>query len=236
MKFIKNTLRYLQWILVTFSGVALISVCVSSFTHSVDISTQGFKNYLVFFSEYYTLFASTFVVISTNLAIDRLDLMADANYTSFKAGNRIAWMQTVKEFISELKESDPLMAKQFIRSLMTTHDYLFQRQYVISSKAQTIEFFNLFKTQVSFFEDMNTKYMNIACYQDINQSYSWEAFRYIVVVMVNLDECYPSFILDLKELYIAEISSRPGIIVNKQTYAVVYEQYLERKRKGTDIK
>ncbi len=114
----RQTIFYLQRVLIVFSVITLGYILIEALSLKPDFSPQGFKNFMVLFKEYAVLFAATFVVITTNLAIERLDLMAQANSNAlnastntFKASNRVVWMQTVKEFFSEVKE-DPYLCKQ----------------------------------------------------------------------------------------------------------------------------
>jgi hypothetical protein len=237
MNKIKQPIFYLQWILIIFSFVAFILATIEGFTLSFDLSSKGFQEYLKLFTPYSILFAATFIVLTTHLAIERLGLMSDANNNAFKASNRTIWIQTTKEFLSELKEENPLMLKEFSKQLLGIHDYLFEKQYKISSRVETEHFFEkFFKNRVQFFEEMNTKYMNIACYRDDRQSYSWDGFRYLIIVMVNADECYPKFIIDLRELYQQEILTFNSSFIDAQTFELVYKEYIQRKLKGTDLK
>ena len=237
MNKIKQPIFYLQWTLIIFSLVAFFLAAIEGFTMSFNFSSAGFQEYLKLFKPYSILFAATFIVLTTHLAIERLGLMSDANSNAFKASNRTIWIQTVKEFLSELKEENPLMMKELSKQLLVIHDYLFEKQYKILTRSDTEQFFEkFFKNRVQFFEEMNIKYMNIACYRDDKQSYSWDGFRYLIIVMVNADECYPKFSLDLKELYQKEILAFNSSFINAHTFELVYKEYAQRKLKGTDIK
>ncbi|WMJ75365.1 hypothetical protein RCC89_19700 [Cytophagaceae bacterium ABcell3] len=159
MNKLKQPIFYLQWILIIFSTVAFAFASLEGFKMSFEFSNNAFKEYLELFNPYSLLFAATFIVITAQLAIERLGLMSDANYTSFKAGNRTIWIQTTKEFLGDLKDENPFMCKELTKQLLTIHDYLFEKQYKISSKVDTQEFFNkFFKNRVQFFEEMNTKF------------------------------------------------------------------------------
>jgi hypothetical protein len=237
MNKLKQPIFYLQWILIFFSTVAFGFASIEGFRMVFNFSSYGFQEYLKLFNPYSLLFAATFVVITAQLAIERLGLMSDANYTSFKAGNRTVWIQVTKEFLSELKQEDPYMCKELTKQLLGIHDYLFEKQYKISSQVDTEEFFNkFFKKRVRFFEDMNTKFMNIGWYKDEKHSYSWDSFRYMIIVMVNSDECYSKFISDLRELYQQEILTFNKQTINALTFEVGYKNYIDRKLKGNELK
>lgn len=81
-------------------------------------------------------------------------------------------------------------------------------------------FDKFFANRVQYFEEMNTKYMNIICYRDEKHSYSWEAFRYITLVM--LDSSYPKFVIDLKELYQVEVLKDSRKYVDKNMCELAY--------------
>lgn len=237
MNKLKQPIFYLQWTLIAFSTLAFILASVEGFKMSFDPSSKGFQEYLKLFTPYSILFAATFVVLTTHLAIERLGLMSDANNNSFKASNRTIWIQTVKEFLSELKEENPFMLKEFSKQLLLIHDYLFEKQYKFQTINDTKDFFEkFFKNRVQFYEEMNTKYMNIACYRDNSQSYSWDGYRYLIIVMVNADECYPKFIIDLRELYLKEVQEFSKSNIDPQAFELVYKEYIQRKLKGTDLK
>ena len=210
---------------------------IEGFRMSFDISSTGFQEYLKLFTPYSILFTATFIVLTTHLAIERLGLMSDANNNAFKASNRTIWIQTTKEFLSELKEENPLMLKELSKQLLVIHDYLFEKQYKIISANDTKEFFDkFFKNRVSYFEEMNTKYMNIACYRDNRQSYSWDGFRYLIIVMVNADECYSKFIPDLTELYQKEVLEFSNSLIDSHAFELAHKEYFQRKLKRTDFK
>ena len=234
---IKQPIFYLQWILIIFSVVAFSLATIKGFQMQFDFSSNGFQEYLKLFTPYSILFAATFIVLTTHLAIERLGLMSDANNNAFKASNRTIWIQTTKEFLTELKEENPLMLKELSKQLLNIHDYLFEKKYKISSINETAQFFDkFFKNRIQFYEDMNTKYINIGFYRDEKQSYSWDGFRYLIVVMVNAEECYPKFIQDLRELYQQEILAFNSSFINAQTFELVHKEYIQRKLKGTNLK
>lgn len=237
MNNIKQPIFYLQWTLIAFSIVAFLLATIEGFKMSFDLTSNGFQEYLKLFTPYSILFAATFIVLTTHLAIERLGLMSDANNNSFKASNRTIWIQTVKEFLTELKEENPLMLKEFSKQLLVIHDYLFEKKYKLLTINDTKEFFDkFFKNRVQFYEEMNIKHMNIACYRDNQQSYSWDGHRYLIIVMVNSDECYPKFILDLRELYQKEVLEFSNSNIDPQAFELVYKEYIQRKLRGTDLK
>lgn len=206
MKLLKEPIFYLQWILILLSIVALVLITIEGFKMSLQLSTIGFQNYLKLYSPYSILFTATFIVITAHLAIERLGLMTDANNTSYKISNKTLWIQTVKEFLVELKTNNPMMYKDFSRQLINIHDYLFDSKFVFSNYSETKKFFDkFFASKIQFFEEMNTKYMYCSCYINKEQSYSWDEFRYIIVVMINIEECYTAFISDLNKLHQIEV-------------------------------
>lgn len=203
----------------------------------LDISSSGFQNYLKLYSPYSVLFTATFIVITANLAIERLGLMNDANLNSYKASNRAIWIQTVKEFLIELNIENPLMSKEFKKQLIIIHDYLFEKSYKISNESETADLFNtFFLNRIQFFEEMNTRFINIGYYPNESFSYCWDGFRYIIVVMVNIDECYPKFVLDMEKLYKAEVLKFSKDHIDLESYKFNLVEYSKRKRDGIDFK
>jgi len=237
MRPLRQPIFYLQWILITLSVIALLFLTIEGFKLPFKFSTKGFQNYLKLYEPYAILFAATFVVITSNLAIERLGLMSEANNNSFKASNRTLWIQTVREFFSEIKEQDPYLCKEVSRNIMNIHDYLFDKGYKLANKGETKDFFEkFFAKRVQFFEQMNTRYMNIACYGSDKQSYSWMNMRYLIFAMVNIDESYADFLKDLGDMYQQEVLkySRPQI--DKEMYELAEREHSMRKLRGTAAK
>lgn len=237
MRFLRQPIFILQWILIIFSAIAFILASIEGFKMSFDLSSKSFQNYLKLFNPYSILFAATFVVITAQLAIERLGLMSEANVNSFKASNRTQWIQTVREFFNEIKEDDPYICKMLSRQLLPIHDYLFDKSYKISTADETKDFFNkFFATRVCYFEEMNTKYLNIACYQSREQSYSWINFNYIVFVMVAVDESYKDFLKDLEKLYKEKVLEYSTPHIDPAAYELSAKEYYSRRLRGMDLK
>ena len=232
MKQLKEPIFYLQWIMIIFSIIAFGLSVIDGFKMTFDFSSKGFQTYLSLFEPYSILFAASFIVITAHLAIERLGIMSDANNTAFKAGNRTVWIQTVKEFLGELKTNDPFMNKEITKQLLPIHDYLFDKKYRFSNATEAKDFFDkFFLKKVQFFEEMNSIQIATACYQNEQHSYSWEGFRSIIIAMVNIDECYPKFILHLDELYIKEIQN-----LNRIVDVVMFELTVKERLKNNGQK
>ena len=230
MRQLKQPIFYLQWILIIFSLIAFGLASIEGFSMQFNFSSKGFQNYLILFVPYSILFAATFIVIASHLAIERLGIMTDANLTAYKAGNRTIWIQTVKEFLTETKITDPYMCKEISKQLLLIHDYLFDKKYKLTNQQETKDFFDkFFANKVQFFEEMNTKFMDIACYRDSRHSYSWDGFRYVVITMLNIDECYAKCISDLNELYIVKIQN-PTRIVDIAMFELAVKERLKRMK------
>lgn len=231
MKKLKQPIFYLQLILIAFSIAAFLFSCWKAFSMYWDFSPGGFETFLNVFQPYSMLYAATFVVISTQLAIERLGLMSEANFNSFKIGNRTAWSLAAREFISETKNSDPYLAKDITRQLLDIHDFLFENNYKLNSIDEAKSFFvKFFANKVAFYEEMNEEHMELACYENENKAYSWDAFRYLIQVMVNTDQSYPRFITDLQQLYLAEVKKMPNRLIDSQTYQLVVQDRSKRRR------
>lgn len=72
--------------------------------------------------------------------------------------------------------------------------------------------------------------MELACYENENQAFSWDVFRYLIVVMVNTDDSYPNFIIDLQQLYVAEVKKMPARVIDRQTYQLAVQARSKRRR------
>ena len=139
---------YFQWILLilsiiilTLSLIAFIIIMKEAFKLTFDFSSIGFQNYLKLYKPYSSLFTSLVIVITAYLAIMQLMFVNESNKTAYKISNRTLWMQTVKEFLLDVKSDNPIMYKEFSKNLLNIHDYLFERKYAITNKEQNIRFF-----------------------------------------------------------------------------------------------
>ncbi len=122
------------------------------------------------------------------------------------------------------------MCKEISKQLLLIHDYLFERKYKLTNKQETKEFFDkFFVSKIQFFESMNSKYIDIGVYQNNRYSYTWDSFRYIVITMLNIDECYTKCISDLNEFYITEIQNQ-NRIVDIVAFELAVNERLKRMR------
>jgi hypothetical protein len=236
MKLLRQSIFFLQWVLILLSILATIFSSIEGFKMHLDLSSQGFQNYLTLFEPYSILFAATFIVVTSHLAIERLGLMNEANINSFRASNRTQWIQVVREFSNETRTDDPSLSKELLRHLISIHDYLFEKQYTISSQKETKEFFDkFFAERVKFFEEQNNKYLNIGCYLNDKHSYSWINVRYVLFAMVNIDDSYNEFITHIGEYYQEEVLKFSKPLIMPEAYQAAAEEYSKNKRQGTTI-
>lgn len=236
MRILRQPIFILQWILITLSIIAMIFASIEGFQMSLDLSSKGFQKYLELFTPYSILFAATFVVVTAHLAIERLGLMNEANVNSFRASNRTQWIQVVREFANETRSDDPFLSKELLRHLISIHDYLFDKQYVIQNNTETKEFFDkFFAERVKFFEEQNNKYLNIACYPNDKYSYSWMNVRYVLFAMINIDDSYKSFLDDFGKYYQEKVKEFSSSLIMPEVYQKAVQEYHQNKRSGKAI-
>ena len=77
--------------------------------------------------------------------------------------------------------------------------------------------------------------MNLACYRDAEQSYSWDSFRYIIMTMVNIQESDDQFLSALRRLYQAEVMKFSKEHIDATMYPTAVQQYSIRRQQNTDI-
>lgn len=231
LNFLKGILTSLQWLLLVLSGVAIILTLLKGFSLSFDISSEGFQYYLEFFEPYSLLFGATFVVLTTNVAIERLGLLIESSRATYKIGNRTAWIETANYFINEVSDNDSYMIKVFKRNILNIHDFLFEINYKFSSKDDLKKFFDQFiMNNVGFFEQLNQRHIGMGgIYRDEDYTYSYESLRYIFVNITKIEESYQSVENDLKELFITEVKNQPNRLVNRETFRHANERYSMEK-------
>ena len=227
LKILKGILTILQWVLLISSLIGIVLTLFEGFKMDFNFSSTGFQHYLSLYQPYSLLFGATFVVLTTNLAIERLGLLIESSRATFKIGNRTAWIETANYFIDEIKGSDPFMIKVFKRNILNIHDFLFDRNYKFSNKEGLQDFFNQFvKDHVIFFEQQNETHIGTGgFYRDEEYTYSFESFRYIFANIVKLEESYKSTMDDLRELFIAEVKKLPNRQVDRETFRRSIENY-----------
>ena len=237
MKKLKFVINVLQWILIIFSVMSFLIALIEGFTCPFDFSIKGYQAYLSLFQPYSIIFASTFVVITSNLAIERLGIMNQANINSFKANNRTQWIQVVREFFHEIKDDDPYLVKELIRNLLSIHDYLFEKNYRISNQSELKDFFNkFFASKIASFEQVNRQYLNISLYKDEKHSYSWMNFRYLLFAMINIDDSYENFLGDFEILYLEKVLDFSKDKIDENGFLLSVKEHNDRKRSKIDIR
>ncbi len=237
MKHLREPIFYLQWLLIILSLIALLFIHLDTLKLKFDLSTTGFINYLNYYEPFKVLFSAAIVIITTFLGIERLGLMIQANMYSYRASNRTLWIQTVKEFYSEIKRDNPYICKEISRKIVEIHDFLFELSYKIKDKEELKKFFDkFFLNRVQFFEEQNIKYQNIVSYHDDKHSYSFMDFKYIFNVLINADESYKDLQNDLQEIYQNAVLKFSKQHIDKELFEISAKNYSMLKSKGQDLK
>jgi len=223
----KKILNILQWVLIFLSLIAILFILVNACKLSFQFTEKGFQNFLSLFQPYSFLFGATFIVISSNLALERLWLMNQANLKSFKASDRTIWMQTIKDFYSEVRDNDPYVVKEFNKNLTSIYDYLYELNFKFDNKEQVKDFLDkFFVDNIDLFESMNELKIRIKCYANENHTYSHRAFEYLLHVCLEIKNCYKNFIFDLFDLYMIEVKKvqQKSGIDNEQYNKLLHER------------
>ena len=204
----------------TLSIIAFIYTFLEGCQMTFDFTSSGFQNYLKLFKPYWDLFSSMVVVITGYLAVTQLRLMYESNRTSFKVSNRTIWIQTVKDFMIEMKVNNPFMFKDVYKKLINIHDYLFEKNYKISDKIKAEEFFkSFFLNEIENYEKNNIDYeKHIGYYNNDNHSYSYEEFKNLIRVMIDCDASYERFLQDMREMYQIEVLKSSVNYINSKEY------------------
>lgn len=227
MKLLKGIINFLQWLFISISAFTIIITFIEGLSYAVDFSANGIQFYLDSYQPFSLLYGATFVILTTNLAINRFGLLIDSNRATLKIGNRNLWIETIYYFLEEVKDKDPYMIKVFKRNILGIHDDLFDMDYKIEAKSNLESFFSkYFKDQIHDLEQQNNLHINLGgVYRDEDYSYSYDNFRYIFANMVKIKDSYTDAMNDLKEMYQAEVKSLPGYRVDKEGFRTANEHY-----------
>ena len=207
MKIVKGIINWLQWVLLTLSLIALTFSFLEGLKYQFGFDSEGFQFYLSLYSPYSLLFGAAFLVLTTNLAIERLALLTESNLATFKIGNRPVWIENANLLLKEIEEYDPKMAKTIRRNLVDIYDVLFEANYKLESKKALEDFFNkFFRDNVKLFEKNNLEHIKSGgVYRDKDYNYSYRSFRYIFAYLVRMNESYSGLTTDLEDLYQVEV-------------------------------
>jgi hypothetical protein len=209
----ENILKYVQVLLFTLSLIALIFCFNESLKLAFDISNNGFKNLLLVFKPYYPLFAATLVLTTARIALK-----------SFIINSKNTWYNNIKEFFEIVKEENPIIIKDVIRNSDSIHYYLNSIGFKFRSKNELVDFMNKFFTKrIEIYEKMNIVLQEVNYYENADMSYSWDNFKYIIDVMINVENSYDNFEKDLKEMYMNEVKDFNTDLINE-------DMYLRKKR------
>ncbi len=233
-KYLQIALNVLQWILIFLSLISFGFIFWESIQLKLDLSSTGMQYYLSLYHPYSLLYGSMFIVLSTNLAIERLSLYTQTNNKNFKIGNRSSWIQITSIILDDIKDfNDPYMVKIFRKNLLSIHDYLFDIEFKFEDKNQLVSFFDRFiKQDVEIFEDTNVKGKFFeGLYRDENQNYAYHGFRYIFTSIVSITESYKNVLDDLFNLYQNEVKSIEFREVDKVRYRETSKEYHKQKLK-----
>jgi len=232
MKIVKGIINWLQWVLLTLSLIALTFSFLEGLKYQFGFDSEGFQFYLSLYSPYSLLFGATFLVLTTNLAIERLALLTESNIATFKIGNRQAWIDNANLLLEEIKESDPVMAKTIGKNIVDIYDVLFDTNYKLESKKDLEDFFNkFFRDNVKLFEKHNSQHIQLGgVYRDKDYNYSYRSFLYIFANLVRVNESYLGLITDLKDLYQVEVFKLSSKNINKDLFRAAFHNPLNKTR------
>lgn len=203
---IRQILLIFNWTLVGLSAISLIFVFIDAFQQSFDFSLIGLETFFKILSTFSILYGATFVVLTTIFTIDRLGIMQEANDKTWLSNNRTIWFQIMKEVIVEIKREDNYMYRDFLTKSIRIHDHLFNINYGFADKQQLELFYNTFSQgQVRHYENMNQIFIGVGFYRDTNHSYTFSNYRYVIVNLINPDICYANWLIDLEEIYMADV-------------------------------
>lgn len=232
MTILKGFMNFLQWLFIVISVITIIITFTEGLSFDIDLSSTGIQFYLNTYQPFSLIYGATFIVLTTNLGINRFGLLIDSNRATLKIGNRNLWIETINYFLEDVKEKDPFMIKVFKRNILGIHDDLFDMDYKIESKSNLEDFFNkYFKDQVHFLEQMNDLHINLGgIYRDEDYIYSYDNFRYIFANMVKIKDSYAAIMKDLKEFYQTEVKSLPNRRIDKDGFRAAIASYNMTKR------
>jgi hypothetical protein len=204
--YIRQALLIFNWTLVGLSIISLIFVFLEVFHRPFDCSLIGIETFFKILATFSTLYAATFVVLTTIFTIDRLGIMQESNDNTWLSNSRAIWFQIMKEVIGEIKREDNYMYRDILTKSIRIHDYLFALNYGFENKQQLEIFYKTFtQGQVAHYENMNQIFIGVGIYRDTNHSYTFQNYRYAIVNIVNPDICYLNWLLDLEEFYMTDV-------------------------------
>jgi hypothetical protein len=210
-------------ILILASIFALLAIHLDLLTRRFTFSLLGLNNYLLAYGKYSSLFAGTIATTAAYSGIQRLKVAAEANQDKVRLDRYSDWKTILDIRFIETDKKDPLMKREFIRLRFKYFSSIYPSNFSINTYNELIQAFDIFKSLINFFESSNEKHIRMGgVYLDANYSFSFDSFRFLFLGCI--DSSYDTIELDLKQLYINQLSTER--IIDAQMFRVAQQPNL----------
>lgn len=184
-------------LIITIFGTSLI--LLKCFKYDFIGNLGGLMFFIKQFEDVYVLITATLAIIGLFIAIERINLMVEAN--EIKASE--SWKLQFVLILEGLKINNPYMAIYFEQIADKIYRFLYRRNFVISNKL-TLKLFTwkFFENQIITFEKKSKKYIdNGGKYNDINDACSIDEIKQVIGYISRLSHQYEKLEFDFDEIY-----------------------------------
>jgi hypothetical protein len=223
MKILNWIIIAIIFVLLSMSLIAIIVIHWKMFDYSISFTPKGLETYLSLYGDYKALFTGTIATTAAYFGLLRVKVSEEANREKIKQDYFNEWKTVIQVRAAEVDRNDKLMLREIVKIRHSLFNDLYKLNFEISDKNKLTEIFNKhIKSRVRFFEEQNDKHIGMGgAYPDSNYSYSFDAFRFIFLGMI--DKAYDEIEKDLKEIYLENMDDNRSI--NLANYKVALQNY-----------
>ena len=205
------------------STIALTAIHWNLSELEIDFSPDGLETYLSALGEYKALFTGTIAVCSAYFGLQRVKVSVEANREKIKQDYFGEWKTIIQVRAAVVDKYDKRMLMEIVKVRHSLYSDLYELNMKISTKEVLTKIFdNHIKSRVRFFEEQNDKHIGMGgAYRDANHSYSYDAFSFIFLGMI--DKGYDDLESDLNELYLNNMDGNRNI--NFELYRTAQRNY-----------
>jgi hypothetical protein len=185
--------------LVILTSIAVFKISIDCFKYKFDLGLNELLFYISNFKPIFELLAGTLVMIGLFVAVERVNLMSEAN--DLKASE--LWKKKFFELINDLRINNPPMAIYFEESSDKIYRYLYKRNFLIYNKLMLrIFMWKFIDSQTIYFEVSSKIYTNNQKkYQTENEVCSIEEIKKIAEFIFRFSHIYETLMADFEDIY-----------------------------------
>ena len=196
---LEKIILFVTLFLALLSIIALSNITYKCLKLDGNLSLNGLLTFISQFKPLTELIAGTLVMIGLFVAIERVNLMSEAN--DLKASE--LWKKKFDNIINEMRKDNPPMAIYFEESADKIYRYLYKRNFVIFNRFMLRGFmWKFIDSQTIYFEINSKKFIdNEKKYESETQICSIDEIKKIIGFIFRFSHIYENLMNDFEEIY-----------------------------------